>query len=121
MLLLLPDALIEEILIGTAAVDKAAALDLSSSCKHIAALFRGNVCCVTRCLLHATNDSSFACALSTAAANGHASVVEMLCERFDADVHADNDRALRSAADSGHAPVVELLCGRLGMSPLQPV
>lgn len=80
-LLLLPDALIEEILVGVVAVDKSAVLGLSSSCKHIASLFRGNVCCVTRCLIHAANDLS-ACALQRATTHGHAPVVELLYSRF---------------------------------------
>ena len=55
-------------------------------------------------------------ALHSAAQNGHYRVVEILCGRFGADVHAMKDRALSMAAAWGHYEVVELLCGRFGAS-----
>lgn len=59
---------------------------------------------------HGTADA----ALRWAAQNGNASVLELLCARFGADVHTRDDIALREAAKNGHAAVVELLCARLG-------
>jgi len=81
----------------------------------------GYITCVTSMLEHEeTMDHTITwCWITTKTAflaacrKGH--LVEMLCARFGADVHADNDLALRGAAQNGHIAVVEMLCARFGL------
>jgi ankyrin repeat protein len=52
--------------------------------------------------------------LCKAASCGNMDIVETLCARFNADVHARRELALKVAANNGHAHIVDMLVSRFG-------
>jgi len=112
-MLYLPDHLLEELLVHTAAIDGASALAFGCSYKNIAALFHHNhSLCLVRCLL-ARNENSHVRALLRAAQHGNTVVVDLLCTGLIADVHAHNDDyAVRCAAQHRHTRTIDRLYGK---------